>query len=58
VRELRRHGREENCVQGKPVRKRPIRTPKISLEANIKIGLINIGFEGANYIYVANDRDK
>jgi hypothetical protein len=41
---------------GKPAKKRPIGTPKIALEANIKVGLT--GFEGVNSIYQANDRDK
>jgi hypothetical protein len=42
---------------GKPEVKRPLGRPRHKWEDNIKIDLKEIGWEGVDWIYVAQDRD-
>jgi hypothetical protein len=43
---------------GRPERKRPLGRPRRRLEVNIKMDLREIGIDGANWIQLAQDRDK
>jgi hypothetical protein len=52
------YGRKESCIQGflfeRPERKRPRR----KLKDNIKIDLDKVGWEGINWIVLAEYRDR
>jgi transposase len=41
---------------GRPEGKRPLRRPRRRLEDNIKLGLREIGIDGANWIQLDQDR--
>jgi hypothetical protein len=41
---------------GRPEGKRPLRSPRRRWEDNIKIDLREIGIDGANWIWLAQDR--
>jgi hypothetical protein len=50
----------EKCTQslvGKPERKRPLKRPGHRWEDNIKMDLMEIGFEGVDWINLAQYRD-
>jgi hypothetical protein len=55
------HGREEKCIHdlvGKPQRKIMIGRPRHRWENNIKMTLKEMGWEGVNWIDLAQDRDQ
>jgi hypothetical protein len=43
---------------GKPERQRPLRSPRFCWEGNPKIDLKEMGWEGVNWIYLAQDITK
>jgi hypothetical protein len=43
---------------GKPEGKRPLGRPRRTWENNIKMGLLEIGWGGVDWIGLAQDRDK
>jgi hypothetical protein len=53
-------GRDEkyNILVGKPEGKRPLGRPWHRWENNIIVDLKEIGWEGVDWIYVAQDRDQ
>jgi hypothetical protein len=55
------HGEMRNVYKilvGKPKGKRPFGRPRRIWEDNIKMDLRGIGFEGVNWIHLAQDRDR
>jgi hypothetical protein len=53
-------GKMENAYSisvGRPERKRPLRRPRHRWEDNVRMDLREIGWEGADCIHVAQDRD-
>jgi hypothetical protein len=46
-----------NILVGKPEGKRPLRRPRCRWEDNIKMDLREIGWEGVDWIHLAEDRD-
>jgi len=47
-----------NILVGKRERKRPLGRPGHRLEDNIRMNLREIGWEGVDWIHLAQDRDK
>jgi hypothetical protein len=45
-------------LAGKPEEKPPLRRPRCKWEYNIKVDHREIGFEGVNWIHLAQDRDQ
>jgi hypothetical protein len=53
------HGRNAyRILVGKPERKRPFFRPRCRWEGNIKMYFKEIGYEGADWVYLAQDRDQ
>jgi hypothetical protein len=55
------HGRGEKSVQvlvGKPKGKRPLRRPRCKWEDGIRMDLKEIGWEGAEWVQLAQDRGR
>jgi hypothetical protein len=55
------HGREKNAYRvllGKPEGKKPLRIPRCRWEDNIKMYLIEIKWDGMDWIDLAQDRDQ
>jgi hypothetical protein len=53
-------GRDENCIQSlvrKPEGRSPLRTARCRQEDNIRMDLREIGWEGVDWILLAQDRD-
>jgi hypothetical protein len=49
---------EYNKLVGKPERKRPFGRPRRRWEDNIRMGLRDIGWEVADWMYLARDRKE
>jgi hypothetical protein len=49
---------EYKILVGKPERKRPIRRPRCRWENNIRMGLRGQGWEGVDWMDLAQDRDQ
>jgi len=52
---------EERFIQvvgGKPQAKRPLGRPRRRWEDSIKVDLQEMGYEGMDWIYLAQDRDR
>jgi hypothetical protein len=52
------HRINQKCIKifvGKPERKRPLGRPRYRCEDNIKLGLMEIGYESENWIKLARD---
>jgi hypothetical protein len=47
-----------NMLVGKPEGKRPLGRPRSRLENNIRMDRREIGWEGVDWIHLAQDRDK
>jgi len=43
---------------GKPEGKRPLRRPRHRWEDNIRMNLMEIGWEGVDWMHLAQDRDQ
>jgi len=56
------HGRDKKCIQyilvGKPEGKRPLKRPRNIWKDNIKLDLTETGWEGVDWIQLAQDRDQ
>jgi hypothetical protein len=55
------HGEEVRCIRilvGKPEGKRPLGTPRIRCEDNIKMNLKEVGCEGMDWSELVQDRDR
>jgi len=55
------YGVEERCIQGfsgKPEEKRPLGKARHRWEDNIKMDLQDVGWEGMDWIDLAQDRDR
>jgi len=48
----------EKGLVGKPDGKRPLRRPRCRWEDNIKIALREIGWEGVDWMHLAQNRDQ
>jgi hypothetical protein len=48
----------DRILVGKPEGERPLRRPRRRWVDNIKMGLREIGWDGVDWIHVAQDRDK
>jgi len=53
------HGRDGKCTLfvAKPEGKRPLRRPRHRWEDNIKMDIMEICWEGVNWIYLAQEKD-
>jgi hypothetical protein len=47
-----------NILVGKPEEKGPLRRPRHRRDDNIRMGLREIGWEGVDWKYLAQDRDQ
>jgi len=47
-----------NVLTGKPEGKRPLRRPRPRLQDNIRMDRREIGWEGVDWVHVAQDRDR
>jgi hypothetical protein len=55
------HGRDENCMKilaRKPEDKRPVGRHRHKWEDNIKIDLWEVGWEGVNWMHLAEGRNQ
>jgi hypothetical protein len=50
------HGREGICIDRQPEGKRPLVRPRHRWENTIKMDLKELGYEGVNWIHLAQDR--
>jgi hypothetical protein len=52
------NGGEEVCLVGKPEGKRPLGRPRNMWVGNIKMNLTEIGWDGVDWIDMAQDRQR